>query len=116
MKLSRLIGVMQDDTATDLAEAALVMPLMFMMLLGVFWFGQAFSIYGTITHAARQGARAAVAPACTTCAANDPSTNAYNAVFSAIKAAKLDPTKLQPPTPSPGLCPCGSSRTSCTGG
>lgn len=115
MKRSLLNGVMQDNTGSEIAEAALVMPLMFMMLLGVFWFGQAFSIYGTITHAARQGARAAVAPACTTCTAKDPTANAYSAVANALQAAKLDPSKLQQPSPLPGLCACGSSNTSCTG-
>ena len=35
---------------------------MFMMLLGIFWFGQAFSIYGAITRAAQEGARAGAAP------------------------------------------------------
>ena len=43
-------------------------PLMFMILLGIFWFGQAFSIYGAITRAAQEGARAGAAPYCTTCA------------------------------------------------
>src|ERR1700732_4530290 len=88
--------VLLGETGSDLAEAALVLPLMFTILLGIFWFGQAFSIYGTITHAAREGARAAVAPACSTCSgANDPSQNAYNAIKSALQAAKLDPSKLQ---------------------
>jgi Flp pilus assembly protein TadG len=109
--------VLLGETGSDLAEAALVLPLMFTILLGIFWFGQAFSIYGTITHAAREGARAAVAPACSTCSgANDPSQNAYNAIKSALQAAKLDPSKLQQPSPPPGLCICGSSNTSCTGG
>jgi len=116
MKHSRFSSVTQDSTGSEIAEAALVMPLMFMMLLGVFWFGQAFSIYGTITHAARQGARAAVAPACTTCATKDPTANAYSAVKNALQAAKLDPNKLQQPSTLPGLCACGSSNTSCTGG
>jgi hypothetical protein len=116
MKHSRLSDVMEDGTGSEIAEAALVMPLMFMMLLGVFWFGQAFSIYGTITHAARQGARAAVAPACTTCTAKDPTANAFSAIQSALRAAKLDPSKLQQPRPLPGLCACGSTNTSCTGG
>src|SRR3979409_492332 len=62
-----LAEVFQGEAGSDLAEAALVLPLMFTILLGIFWFGQAFSIYGTITHAARQGARAAVAPLCATC-------------------------------------------------
>src|SRR5438445_6890483 len=97
-----------ETRATEIAEAAAVLPLMFMMLLGVFWFGQAFSIYGTITHAARQGARASVAPACTTCATKDPTANAYSAVKNALQAAKLDPNKLQQPSTLPGLCACGS--------
>jgi hypothetical protein len=112
-----LSRVLHGETGSDLAEAALVLPLMFTMLLGIFWFGQAFTIYGTITHAARQGARAAVAPACATCGGtNDPSQNAYNAIKSALQAAKLDYTKLQQPATPPGLCICGSSSTSCTGG
>jgi len=107
----------RDTWASEVAEAALVLPLMFMMLLGIFWFGQAFSIYGTITHAAREGARAAVAPACATCGGtNDPSQNAYNAIKSALLAAKLNPDNMQMPVPPPGLCICGSSNTSCTGG
>src|SRR5258708_15474223 len=107
----------RDACASEVAEAALVLLLMFMMLLGIFWFGQAFSIYGTITHAAREGARAAVAPACATCGGtNDPSQNAYNAIKSALLAAKLNPDNMQMPVPPPGLCICGSSKTSCTGG
>ncbi len=46
----------------EIAEAAAVLPLMFMMLLGIFWFGQAFSIYGAITRAAQEGARAGAVP------------------------------------------------------
>src|ERR1700716_1679379 len=104
-------------SGAQIAEAALVLPLMFTILLGIFWFGQAFSIYGTLSHAARQGARAAVAPTCTTCGGTTaPSTNAYNAITSALQAANLDPNKLQKPSILPGLCACGSSRTSCTGG
>src|SRR4030088_3672496 len=99
MKHCPLSEVFQGEGGSDLAEAALVLPLMFTILLGIFWFGQAFSIYGTLTHAARQGARAAVAPACATCSGtNDPSTNAYNAITSALQAAKLDPTKLKQPS------------------
>jgi hypothetical protein len=116
MRHSPLNGIWQGEAGSDLAEAALVLPLMFTILLGIFWFGQAFSIYGTITHAAREGARAAVAPACSTCSgANDPTQNAYNAIKSALQAAKLDPAKLQQPSPPPGLCICGSSSTNCTG-
>jgi len=101
---------------SEIAEFAMILPLFFMILLGIFWFGQAFRIYGTITHAARQGARAAVAPACATCTAtNDPSQNAFNAVQNALLAAHLDPKQLHQPTVLPPVCSCGSG-TNCSGG
>ncbi|HLW86790.1 MAG TPA: TadE/TadG family type IV pilus assembly protein [Candidatus Sulfotelmatobacter sp.] len=117
MKLRRLL---RSPQGSEIAEAALVLPLMFMMLLAIFWFGQAFSMYGTITHAARQGARAALAPVCTTCGvANTPAQNAqnaYNAVQSALAASRLDPGQLSQPTTAPALCTCGSTDSKCTGG
>ena len=38
----------RETCGAEIAEAAAVLPLMFLILLGIFWFGQAFSIYGTI--------------------------------------------------------------------
>ncbi len=103
--------------ASEIAEFAMILPLFFMILLGIFWFGQAFRIYGTITHAAREGARAAVAPACATCTANDPSANAFNVIQSTLLAARLDPTQLQQPTVLPPVCSCSiGSGTNCSGG
>jgi hypothetical protein len=102
--------------ASEIAETAMILPLFFMIFLAIFWFGQAFRMYGTITRAAREGARAAVAPACTTCGAtNNPSQNAYNAIQSAMVAAHLDPNQMQRPTILPPVCSCPSSTTSCTG-
>jgi hypothetical protein len=106
-----------ETRGAEIAEAAAVLPIMFMMILGIFWFGQAFSIYGTITRAAQEGARAAVAPVCTTCAGSiDPSTNAYNAVHDALVAAHLNPARMQQLATPPSLCACGSLVTTCTGG
>ena len=45
----------RETRGQEIAEAALVLPIVFMVMLGIFWFGQAFRIYGTITHAAREG-------------------------------------------------------------
>jgi Flp pilus assembly protein TadG len=112
-------GAARDSRGSEIAETAMILPLFFMIFLGIFWFGQGFRIYGTMTRAAREGARAAVAPACTTCAgSNDPSANAWTAVQSAMQAAHVDPTLLQQPTTLPGLCTCSSaaSATSCSGG
>jgi Flp pilus assembly protein TadG len=112
---SLLRKIAHEDDASEIAEAALVLPMAFMLLLAVFWFGQAFRIYGTINHAAREGARAATAPACSTCASTDPSQNAYNAIQSTLAAAKLDPAQLQQPTTIPSVCSCTAAGTVCTG-
>jgi TadE-like protein len=98
------------DSGTEIAEAAAVLPLMFMILLGIFWFGQAFSMYGTITRAARDGARAAAGPICVTCGpALNPtqvSQNAADAVQSALAVAKLDINQATKPAPPPALVSC----------
>src|ERR1700724_2945226 len=97
----------------EIAEAAAVLPLMFMILLGIFWFGQAFSIYGAITRAAQEGARAGAAPYCTTCnSPNSGATNAVNAATNAMIASKLDPTLTRFPVPAPVFTSCGTARAS----
>lgn len=109
--------VLRDTRGTEIAETAVVLPLLFVVLIAIFWFGQAFRIYGTITHAAREGARSAVAPACATCAATTPAQNAVTAVTNAMTAAHLNTAQLVPLaswTP-PQLCPCGNSTSSCSG-
>jgi Flp pilus assembly protein TadG len=92
----------------EIAETAMILPLLFVMIMAIFWFGQAFRIYGTVTHAAREGARAAVAPNCATCTVADTVQNATNAVNNALTAANLSPTQALAPVPVPVLCACGS--------
>jgi len=102
-----------ETRGVEIAEAAAVLPLMFMVLLGIFWFGQAFSIYGAITRAAQEGARAGAAPYCTTCSSpNSAATNAANAVQTALLASKLDPTLMRSGT-APSLNYCGAPVVSC---
>lgn len=113
-------NLVRDTRGTEIAEAAVVLPLLFVMLIAVFWFGQAFRIYGAITHAAREGARAAVAPACATCSATTPTPtqNAVTAVTNAMNAAHLNTAQLVAPAnwTRPALCTCGSANSSCGGG
>ena len=101
--------LVRDTTGQEIAEAAAVLPLMFMVLLGIFWFGQAFSIYGTITRAAQEGARAGAAPFCSTCstpASSRPSQLAANAVQAALQIDKLDPTRARYPAVQPTFNSC----------
>jgi len=93
----------KDTHGAEIAEAAAVLPVMFMILLGIFWFGQAFSLYGAITRAAQEGARAGAVPLCSTCSSTQNTTqnatNATNAVRNALIASKLDPNQMQTSSP-----------------
>jgi len=111
----RLIA--RDARGTEVAETAVVLPMLFMILIAIFWFGQAFRVYGTLTQASRAGARAAAAPVCATCggAVTTPTQNAMAAVTSVMAASHLSTAQLQPLaswTP-PALCACGSASSAC---
>ncbi len=109
--------LVSETRGAEIAEAAAVLPLMFMVLLGIFWFGQAFSIYGAITRAAQEGARAgSYAPSCSTCGTDSlplRRTNAVNAVQAALAASKLDPTLAQPPATTPSFNACNGLSPAC---
>ena len=84
-----------------MAELAFVMPLLFMLLFGIMWFGRAFQIYSTVNQAARAAAEAAVVPTCASCgntfsytSANEASLKT-NVVDPILQAAHLDPTQVQ---------------------
>jgi hypothetical protein len=112
--MRRLARILRGDEAAEIAEAAMVLPLVFMLLLGSVWFGRAFNIYSTITQAAQQGAVTAARPSCATCPAgggwsgnasfpND--TTVSNAVVSVLQASSIDPNNI-PVSPNPGLLAC----------
>lgn len=110
-------GLLKRDLGSEVAEAAVVLPVLFLLLFSIYWFGRGFNVYGTINHAAREGARAAAVPACANCSApcvwqtsNLPcDVPVVNAVNNALSAANLDPTLAQPFVPSPTPASCGAS-------
>jgi hypothetical protein len=92
----------------EIAEAALVLPVVFTLLLGIVWFGRAFNIYSTITQAAERGAITAARPTCAIgCGSNFPSDIAVdNSVFAVMQASSLDPSQIiLPPDPPAQDCP-----------
>ena len=94
---------------SQIAEAALVMPIVFLLFLGIFWFGRAFNIYATINHAAREAARQAATSSCALCGNVDNHLNAdpiATVVAKALQASKLDPTQVRVVTPT--FCTCGN--------
>jgi len=100
---SRLV---RDTGASEIAEAALVLPLLFMVLLGIYWFGRAFNIYATINHAAQQVARVGVAQTCANCGNHniDPVT-ATTLIDNILQASSVDPSQIILHDPTPSACP-----------
>jgi len=96
------------DSGAEIAETALVMPLVFLFLLGIFWFGRAYNVYSTITYAAREGALTAARANCAGCGNTLPTPAVVAArVQSVLQASKLDPNPiaLYTVTPAPTFCP-----------
>jgi Flp pilus assembly protein TadG len=94
---SHLRKLVRGTSGQEIIEAAIVIPLLFMILFGIYWFGRAFNIYGTINHAAREGARAGI-QTCASCTQLSPAalrTQVAAAVTQALQASHLDPTKAQ---------------------
>jgi Flp pilus assembly protein TadG len=117
--MGRCKKILGETRGAEIAEAAFVLPLVFMLLLGIYWFGRAYNIYATITHAAREGARVAVASSCATCTTgggpNTPSTPAQIAstVTQTLQASHLDPSQINVYAPSSNFCGGLAAATAC---
>ena len=114
LKLQQIAWKLRKTDGAEIAEAALVLPLVFMLLLGIVWFGRAFNIYSTITQAAQQGAITAARSSCATCN-NTQATDATvaAAVTSLMQSSSLDTTQILVSSASPTLCvtPPGECKT-----
>ncbi|MFZ3266046.1 MAG: TadE family protein [Terriglobales bacterium] len=119
--MKTLVHKLQSSEAAEIAEAALVLPVVFVFLLGIVWFGRAFNIYSTIQQAAQQGAIAAARPTCATCVSTTstfPSDGTVvNAVTAVMQASSLDPGQIPSNSSSlpkafctnpPGACSTGN--------
>jgi TadE-like protein len=102
------------DRAAEIAEAAVILPALFMLLLSIYWFGRAYTVYGAINQAARAGAQTAAVPACANCnggctwqSSSLPCDSVVvQAVNNAMLAANLNPEQAIPSTPNPTPEPC----------
>jgi hypothetical protein len=106
----RLTALPRETAGAEIAEAAVVLPLLFLLLFAIIWFARAFNIYSTVTTAAREGARFAAHPTCATCAApggggwNSTNLPDNGAVADAVKIvlynSHIDPGPIQAYTPA----------------
>jgi len=84
-------------------EMALLLPVLLSLLFGAFWAARAYNVYETITRAAREGARVAVAPSCSACGNAVPSVaNVESAVLNSLSASSINTTKIQLPASCSG--------------
>jgi Flp pilus assembly protein TadG len=114
--MKRVARKLRTIDGAEIAEAALVLPLVFMLILGVVWFGRAFNIYSTIQQAAQQGAILAARSTCGTCNNTQSSDTAVStAVGAVMQASSLDPTQIPVNTnaPSPYSCVSPAVKLTC---
>jgi len=112
--LKTLASHLKSTEASEIAEAAMVLPLVFMLVLGIIWFGRAFNVYSTIQQAAQQGAIAAARDSCATCGSAPlsqlPAAGTVDtAVSNVLQADNLSLSQIQTwkaNTPTPGLVSC----------
>ena len=115
-----LVSKFRQESGAELVEAAVVIPILLMLLLGIVTFGRAWNVYQTITRAAREGARQAVLTPCadstycsgaTAYTSNDIWTKFVDPVLASdnLDSSKiLNPTityvPMDPNDPTPSVC------------
>lgn len=114
----RLKALWRNSSGAEIAELALVLPQMFMILLGIFWFGRAYNIQASVTRAAQEGARIAASKQCATCAVETISAQDAvidQSVTAIMQASGLSPSQIGSYAPSPpAVCPGVTVPLSCT--
>lgn len=124
--MNKLAQLVRDTRAAEIAELAVVLPILFTMIFAIFSFGRAYNVYSTVTRAAEEGARAAVTPVCATCTQISCAgvsgqfpcdATVAEAVTDVINASHLDPNQIittaAPSTLQDGCPPPASATHSC---
>jgi Flp pilus assembly protein TadG len=107
--IKQIARKLKTGEGAEIAEVAVVLPIVFIFLFGIIWFGRAFNIYSTITQAAQQGAIAAARDTCATCTGGNAlplPTTPDSAIYAVMHASNLDVTQMQVPASKPN---CGTA-------
>jgi hypothetical protein len=114
---SNVTSQLVEDCGQEIAEAALVLPILFLIFLAIFWFGRAFNIMSTLERAARLSIQTATKPSCVLPPL--PCSNSFKAnsqiaakVISVLQADRLDAGNVTPFSP-PFACTANPA-PSCT--
>jgi Flp pilus assembly protein TadG len=93
---------LRGERGASAVEFGLIIPILLILVLGIVEFGHAFQVQGTLSAAAREGARAM--------ALRNDQSQAKAAVEAAAAALNPDVTDAQISI-SPAACPAGTSTT-----
>jgi Flp pilus assembly protein TadG len=102
-----------EDAGQEILEAAIVLPLLFLVLLAVFWFGRVFNISSTVQRAAREAIQTASKHTCATCgdlAQENPQI--YATITNALQADQLKTADLV--SYAPGFACVATPAPACT--
>ena len=107
--MARWPQALRADHGSEIAEVAVILPIVIALLFAILWFGRAYNIYSTIAYAAREGAKVAVSQSCATCLGPPPtSLDVANRVNQILQASNIDTTRkgafVPNPIPSRGSC------------
>jgi Flp pilus assembly protein TadG len=82
---------------SEVVEAAMTLPILATVLFVLYAFGHGWSIYQTMTRAAREGVRQAVTTSCATCGNSNYSTDQIQSqfIFPAMQAAGVDTSQVE---------------------
>src|SRR5437879_13338519 len=72
LNIKRIASKLESTDGAEIAEAALVLRLVFMLLLGIVWVGRGCNIFSTIQQAAQHGAIFTPRGPCVTCTTDLP--------------------------------------------
>jgi Flp pilus assembly protein TadG len=118
--MRKILKLCAGSDAAEIAEFAIVLPILFFLVLAMFWLGQAYNISNNLNKAATDGLAAALKNSCATCGNTAASqVQIADAIEKAFQAGSLKPGNLQAYTPKPDTPTCPStpitSVTSSTG-
>lgn len=93
MRLGWSKRLCKETAGQEIAEAAVVLPVLFLIVFGILWFARAYSIYSTLERAANAAAIAGAQSSCATC--STASVNVQTTIVNPILvAAHIDPTQV----------------------
>jgi hypothetical protein len=93
MKFRWIKRLFKETAGQEIAEAAFVLPVLFLIVFGILWFARAYSIYSTLERASNAAAVAGAQSGCATCA-GAPVNVQTTVVNPIVSAAHLDPAQV----------------------